>query len=53
MNIKFRKTFLKDKEIKSIHLDSNFEYADTNMKNNQFPKTDTPSEFDTFKNKKN
>ena len=46
------KTFVKDKEAVQINLDPNFEYADTNMTNNSFPKTgDEPSEFDKFKKK--
>jgi hypothetical protein len=48
------KTFVKAKEVKEINLDPNFEFADTDTKNNSFPKVETPSEFDTFKeNKKN
>lgn len=44
-------TFLKTKEVKAINLDPNFEFADTNMTNNVFPKQETDSQFDTFKNK--
>jgi len=48
------KTFVKAKEVKEINLDPNFEFADTDTKNNSFPKVETASEFDTFKeNKKN
>jgi hypothetical protein len=46
-------TFIKEKEVSKVNLDPNFEFADTNMNNNSFPKEDTPSEFDAFKNKKN
>jgi len=48
-----KKTFVKTKEVKEVNLDPNFEYADTNMKNNSFPKTEQDSEFDQFKSKKN
>lgn len=46
-----QKTFIKDKEVTEVNLDPNFEFADTNMKNNSFPKTNNESDFDTFKNK--
>ncbi|MCR8668808.1 M1 family metallopeptidase [Aestuariibaculum sp. M13] len=46
------KTFLKDKEVSTVNLDPNFEFADTDMSNNSFPKTETPSDFDSFKEKK-
>ncbi|PWK21007.1 M1 family metallopeptidase [Xanthomarina spongicola] len=45
------KTFLKTKEVKQINLDPNFEFADTDTKNNSFPKVETPSDFDAFKEK--
>ncbi len=44
-------TFIKDKEVKTVNLDPNFEFADTDMSNNAFPKTESASEFDNFKNK--
>jgi len=47
-----KKTFLKEKEVSKVNLDPNFEFADTDMKNNTFPKVETPSEFDAFKAKK-
>ncbi len=48
------KTFIKNKEVKEVNLDPNFEFADTDTKNNSFPKVETASEFDKFKeNKKN
>ena len=43
------KTFIKAKEVKTVNLDPNFEFADTDMENNSFPKTESPSEFDRFK----
>ncbi|NNC51376.1 MAG: M1 family metallopeptidase [Flaviramulus sp.] len=45
-------TFLKDKEVANINLDPNFEFADIDRTNNNFPKRETKSEFDTFKDKK-
>ncbi len=45
------KTFIKNKEVSSINLDPNFEFADVNMTNNSFPKTEIPSEFEQFKKK--
>jgi hypothetical protein len=47
-----QKTFIKAKEVQSINLDPNFEFADVNMENNAFPKTDSQSKFDSFKDKK-
>ena len=47
-----KRTFIKDKEVAKVNLDPNFEFADTDMKNNSFPKTDETSEFDTFKEQK-
>lgn len=47
-----QKTFIKDKEVKEVNLDPNFEFADTDVTNNSFPKVERPSEFDSFKNKK-
>ncbi|WP_250434987.1 M1 family metallopeptidase [Hanstruepera flava] len=43
------KTFIKDKEVEKVNLDPNFEFADTNMANNSFPKVEEASQFDTFK----
>jgi hypothetical protein len=45
-----KKTFIKTKQVTKVNLDPNFEFADTNMKNNSFPKVDEPSDFDRFKN---
>ena len=50
---KIQKTFIKEKEVSKINLDPNFEFADTNMKNNSFPKEDLKSDFENFKDKKN
>tara|TARA_R110000868_G_scaffold28547_8_gene106984 strand:+ start:405 stop:2639 length:2235 start_codon:yes stop_codon:yes gene_type:complete len=44
-----KKTFVKAKEVSKINLDPNFEFADTNMENNNFPKVENKSEFDNFK----
>ncbi|GAA4885864.1 M1 family metallopeptidase [Flaviramulus aquimarinus] len=44
-----KKTFIKDKEVSKVNLDPNFEFADTDMKNNSFPKLESKSEFDKFK----
>ncbi len=45
-------TFIKEKEVTEVNLDPNFEFADVDTDNNSFPKVETPSEFDEFKNKK-
>ncbi|GAL66303.1 M1 family metallopeptidase [Jejuia pallidilutea] len=47
-----KEVFVKEKEVKTVNLDPNFEFADTDMSNNSFPKTESVSEFDAFKNKK-
>lgn len=47
-----KQTFIKEKEVSKINLDPNFEFADTDMKNNSFPKIESKSEFDSFKEKK-
>ena len=46
-----KKTFIKSKQVKEVNLDPNFEFADTNMDNNSFPKVETKSQFDEFKDK--
>ena len=46
-----KKTFVKDKEVTQVNLDPNFEFADTDMNNNNFPKKEEPSDFDKFKSK--
>ncbi len=45
------KVFVKEKEVISVILDPNFDLADVDMKNNVFPKKNTESKFDAFKNK--
>ncbi|WP_445737944.1 M1 family metallopeptidase [Mariniflexile sp.] len=47
-----KKTFIKAKEVSKVNLDPNFEFADTDVNNNSFPKVENQSEFDAFKNKK-
>ena len=47
-----KKTFIKAKEVSKINLDPNFEFADTDMKNNTFPKVESKSKFDNFKEEK-
>lgn len=47
-----QKTFIKEKEVRQVNLDPNFEFADTDMKNNSFPKANTKSNFENFKDKK-
>ena len=47
-----QKTFIKTKQVKKVNLDPNFEFADTDMINNSFPKVEAPSDFDKFKEKK-
>ncbi|WP_406684938.1 M1 family metallopeptidase [Seonamhaeicola sp. MEBiC1930] len=44
-------TFVKEKEVSKVNLDPNFEFADTNIENNSFPKVETESDFDSFKKK--
>ncbi|ULC59293.1 M1 family metallopeptidase [Flaviramulus sp. BrNp1-15] len=46
-------TSIKEKEVSKVNLDPNFEFADTDMLNNSFPKEETKSEFDSFKDNKN
>jgi len=48
---KIQKTFIKEKVVVQVNLDPNFEFADIDMNNNSFPKTEVPSEFEIFKNK--
>lgn len=47
-----KQTFIKEKEVAKVNLDPNFEFADVDTTNNSFPKLETESEFDAFKNKK-
>ena len=44
--------FVKEKTVKSVKLDPNFEFADTDRSNNNFPKTEHSTEFEKFKNSK-
>ncbi|HHP7242842.1 MAG TPA: M1 family metallopeptidase [Cyclobacteriaceae bacterium] len=46
---KVSKIFTKDKEVVNIALDPKKKTADVNLDNNNFPKVDTPSKFDEFK----
>ncbi|WOD42181.1 M1 family metallopeptidase [Hwangdonia lutea] len=46
-----KQTFIKEKEVAEVNLDPNFEFADVDATNNSFPKVETESEFDAFKNK--
>ncbi|WP_418602489.1 M1 family metallopeptidase [Hwangdonia sp.] len=46
-----KQTFIKEKEVAEVNLDPNFEFADVDTTNNSFPKVETESEFDAFKNK--
>ncbi|MGL1889582.1 MAG: M1 family metallopeptidase [Reichenbachiella sp.] len=43
------KTFVKAKEVESIHLDPNLEYADIDMSNNSFPQLEEKSTFEELK----
>ncbi len=47
-----QETFVKEKTVRQVNLDPNFEFADINMENNSFPKTILKSNFDNFKAKK-
>jgi len=48
-----QETFIKAKDVNNVNLDPNFEFADTDMNNNSFPKQKTKSEFENFKNRGN
>ena len=45
-----KETFIKQKQVSKINLDPNFEYPDTDLDNNSFPKTQK-SDFEKFKSK--
>jgi len=45
------KVFVKEKEVVSIVLDPQKETADVSLDDNVFPRTNAPSQFDTFKKK--
>lgn len=46
---KIKKVFVKEKEVINVVIDPNFETADTNLKDNVFPKKTTESKFDQLK----
>lgn len=46
-----KKVFVKEKEVIHVVIDPNFETADTNLKDNVFPKKATESKFDRLKKK--
>ncbi|NCO63615.1 MAG: M1 family metallopeptidase [Flavobacteriales bacterium] len=46
-----KRTFVKDKEVSQVNLDPNFEFADVDMNNNNFPKKEEATDFEKFKNK--
>ncbi len=48
-NYNISKVFVSEKEIISIQLDPNLETADTDVNNNSWPRTMTPSRFELFK----
>ena len=50
---KTTKVFTKDKEVVNITLDPFLETADTNVEDNYFPKRDTETKFDKFKDGNN
>jgi len=47
----FKKLFYFDKKLKSVKLDTNEETADVDVSNNYFPKENSKSNFDKFKEK--
>jgi hypothetical protein len=47
------KVFAKEKEVATIVLDPNNETADIDVRDNVFPKVDSPSQFEEFKKKNN
>ena len=48
-----RKTFVKEKQVVNITIDPNLKLADVNMENNVFPKVESKSKMDEFKDGKN
>ena len=46
-----QKIFVKEKEVVAVKIDPDAETADTESRNNSFPKRATPSKFDEFKKK--
>jgi hypothetical protein len=51
--LEITKVFIKDKEVVNILLDPNYELADVEMRNNNFPRNTTPSRFDLFRKNNN
>ena len=49
--LEIKKVFVKEKEVVNVVIDPNFETADTNLKDNVFPKKVTESKFDQLKKK--
>ena len=49
----FKKTFVKSKELVHITIDPNLELADTNTENNVFPRVESKSKVNKFKESKN
>ncbi|TWO32074.1 hypothetical protein E1J38_009580 [Seonamhaeicola sediminis] len=43
-------TFVKYKKVETVSLDPNFEFPDSDVFNNTFPKLERASEFEKFKN---
>ena len=48
----FKKTFVKSKEVANITIDPNLELADTNTENNVFPRVESKSKVNKFKESK-
>ena len=48
-----KKTFVKDKQVTNIAIDPELQLADVNMDNNVFPRVETKSKMDEFKEGKN
>lgn len=49
--LEIKKVFVKEKEVINVVIDPNFETADTNLKDNVFPKKAVESKFDQLKKK--
>lgn len=49
--LEIKKVFVKEKEVINVVIDPNFETADTNLKDNVFPKKVVESKFDQLKKK--
>ena len=46
---RFKKVFVKDKEVVNVMVDPNMDTADINIEDNIFPKVYQPSRFDEFR----